>query len=244
MKKQKFECRICVPSSSESNIRRALERALPSMRWEEGDSSWDKINVWGEGPRAAIGVSRYEKPGPFDLTIIIKAPKGRDSEKAYLALREKVLRALQGQVWKPLEPQPVSLIRPEGRFPAAYQFECDLGIGAIKHIFDDAEFWYWEAREKEPLGYHLEAHNGVRIVGQRPNYRIDVGHWEDKPGGIRCDQVHETVQNTILPAIGARNVRAASEFRPATGPARPTPARPDRRGEAPGQRPAASRLPR
>ncbi len=179
------------------------------MQWEEGDSSWDKVKVFGEGPEAMIAVTRYEGPGPFNLRIVLKAPKGAGAKKACPALRDRVLRALKGRVWQPLKPQRVSLIKAQGRFPAAYEFECDLGIGDIRGVFDDADFWYWEARQTEPLGFHLEAHNGVRIIGEQPSYRIEVGNWPDEPGRVRCDQVHKTVQNTILPAIGARNLRAA-----------------------------------
>jgi hypothetical protein len=209
VKKQTIECRICLATSSESRIRRALEKALPSMQWEEGDSSWDKIRVWGEGPDATIGVYRYEGPGPFNLRITLNAPKGADAEKAYLAMRDRVLLALNGRVWKPLEPQPVSLIKLQGRFPAAYEFECNLDIWAIKRTLDDADFWSWETRQEEPLGLYLDG--GVaRIVGDKPSYRIEVGNWQDEPDRIpSCDQVHETVQNSILPAIGARNVRGA-----------------------------------
>lgn len=221
MKERKFECRICIPASSESAIRRALEKALPSMQWEEGDSSWDKIKVWGEGRDAQIGVSRYEGPGPFNLRIFIRALEGAGAEKAYLALRDTVLRALKGRVWKPLTPQRVTLVKLEGRFPAAYEFECDLGMAEIKGTFDDADFGHWEALEKEPHGFHLEgwlpfrlagrAGSGVvRITGKQPCYRIEVVPWQVEPDRApACDQLHETVQNTLLPAIGARHVRAA-----------------------------------
>jgi len=68
------------------------------MQWEEGDSYWDKIRVWGEGPDAEIRIYRYESPGPFALTITIKAEEGADAETAYLSLRDKVLHALSGRV--------------------------------------------------------------------------------------------------------------------------------------------------
>jgi hypothetical protein len=233
--KEGFECRIRI-GTSESAIRQALRRALPSMRWEEGDSSWDKINVSGEGPGALIVVHRYEEPGPFTLSITVKTRRGTGAEKAYLALLDKVLRALRGRVWEPLKPQPVSLIKPYGRFPPAYQFECDFGIELVKHTLDEADFGYWEARRTQPLGLHLEGlipfrlaepagqtskkrtapivwsqeHDFVRIIGERPSYRIEVGRRQHESDPIpRCDQLHETVQNTLLPAIGARNVRAA-----------------------------------
>src|SRR5262245_10071499 len=66
---QTFECRICLPSDDDSAIRFALQKAFPSMHWEEGDCVWDKVHVWGQGPDATIRVYRYESPGPFDLTI-------------------------------------------------------------------------------------------------------------------------------------------------------------------------------
>jgi hypothetical protein len=39
---------------------------------------------------------------------------------------------------------------------------------------------------------------------------MEVGHWQEEPHRTpTCDQAHETVQTTILPALGARNVRAS-----------------------------------
>ena len=219
---RKFECRICISDSSESAISLALEKALPAMQWEEGDSVWDKIRVWGKGPDATVRIYRYESPGPFNLTIILETPEGTDAEEAYLALRGRVLRALNATVWKPLEPQPVSLIKPEGRFPDAYEFDCDLDLWKIKGILDDADFWYWEALKQQPLGLYLEGRipfriagqftwglkERIRIAGDKPSYTIEVVHWQDEASRVpTCDQVHETIQNTILPAIWARNVR-------------------------------------
>jgi hypothetical protein len=222
MQEQVFKCRICLPTEDESNIRHALEKALPSMRWHEGDSSWDKVRVWGEGPDATVRIYRYEGPGPFDLTVTLKTPEGTDAEQACLALRDRVVLALRGKVWKPLAPQPISLIKAQDRFPAAYEFECELEILHIKWFLEDADFWSWQAREEAPFGMVLEGRvpfrlggkfnwrykERLRVTGGKPSYRIEVGHWDDEAGRVpTCDQVHETVQNTILPAIGARSVR-------------------------------------
>jgi hypothetical protein len=50
----------------------------------------------------------------------------------------------------------------------------------------------------------------VRLSGAQALYKIEVGRWEDTPGRVpTCDEVHEIVQATILPALGARHVRAA-----------------------------------
>ena len=206
------------------------------MRWEEGDSSWDKINVSGDGRDALIVVHRYEEPGPFTLSITIKNRPGASAKKAYLVLRDKVLRALRGRVWEPLKSQAVSLVKPYGRFPPAYEFECDFGIELIKSTFEEADFGYWEARRTEALGLYLEGwipfrlaekagrkskqrtvqgvwlpeYDYVWIFGDSPSYRIEVGRRENEPDrSPGCDQLHETVQNTLLPAIKARNVRAA-----------------------------------
>jgi hypothetical protein len=97
-RENKFLCLIDLYSPSESGIRMALERTLPSLRWEEGDSSWDKIRVWGTGPGIMIRVYRYEEPGPFDLTITIKGPQNEETRETYLALRDKVLQALGGRL--------------------------------------------------------------------------------------------------------------------------------------------------
>lgn len=222
---RKFECRICLGGAAgQSGILHDLQRAFPAMQWSEGDSSWDKIRVSGKEPSASVRVFRYEEPGPFDLTIGVDAAE-TDLEPAYLALRDRVLAALHGKLWKRLEPQPVTLVTLDGRFPAAYEFECDLTIQDIKEVLDEAAFWSWQAGVGQPYGYHVVGsvpfrlagqykwnyHQKVRILGDRPRYKIEVGHWPDEPDHTpSCAEVHEIVQNTILPALGARNVTSAS----------------------------------
>lgn len=199
-----------------------LQKALPSLQWGEGDSSWDKVRVWGQSPAATVRVYRYESPGPFRLTIRL-APEAADVEEEYRAIRDKVLLALDAKVWKPLEPQPVSLVKPNGRFPAAYEFESGLSLDQIVKLLTDSQLWYWEVR-RDSSGTYIEGRipfgiagnvqwnskERVRLVGDLGGYTMEVGHWQDAADRVpTCDQVHETVQTTILPALGARNVRAA-----------------------------------
>ncbi len=99
MKEQEFRCRICIPIDDEHDIFTRLQKALPALRWSEGDSSWDKIRVWGETTDVMVRVYRYESPGPFDLTIRIRTPEGDGAESEYHALRDKVLGALDASVW-------------------------------------------------------------------------------------------------------------------------------------------------
>lgn len=99
MKEQEFRCRLCIPLEDEDDIFTRLRTALPVLRWSEGDSSWDKIRVWGETTDVMVRVYRYESPGPFDLTICIQTPAGAGAEKEYHALRDKVLVALNASVW-------------------------------------------------------------------------------------------------------------------------------------------------
>jgi hypothetical protein len=94
MKELEFRCQICIPLDDEHDIFNRLRNALPALRWGEGDSSWDKIRVWGEATDVTVRVYRYESPGPFDLTIRIRKPGGDGAESEYHALREKVLVAL------------------------------------------------------------------------------------------------------------------------------------------------------
>jgi hypothetical protein len=230
LKQKVFECRICSPLSSESAIRSTLEIKLPFMRWDEGDSSWDKVRVSGKNPRSTVTIYRYESPGPFQLTIVFQQhEEEEDLEDAYRELRDQVLKALEGRMWKPLQPQTVTLIKLKGRFPSSYEFECDRTMTEIKGTLDDAEFWYWETVRRQPQGLCLEgripfsragraiwsAKERLRITGEKPSFSIEVGLWEDEPQCIpSCDQVHEMVQNTLLPAIGAHNVRAADGVNP------------------------------
>jgi hypothetical protein len=71
-------------------------------------------------------------------------PVRRDVQQEFQALREKLLRVLSATIWKPLERQPVSIIKPGDRFPAAYEFECDLSIEEIANILIDSELWQWD----------------------------------------------------------------------------------------------------
>lgn len=89
-----FVCQIRFAEMDEGEIRSALERALPEMLWEEGDSVWDKILVSGQSVVASVRVFRYEDPGPFELKITLRLPEGADAQQASFALRARVLRAL------------------------------------------------------------------------------------------------------------------------------------------------------
>jgi hypothetical protein len=219
---REFECLICTSQEDESAIRIRLEKALPSLRWGEGDSSWDKVRVVGHSAVATVSVYRYESPGPFRLTISLQTPEASGVEEEYRALRDKVLLALDAKVWKPLEPQPVSLVMRNGRFPAAYEFECDLSLAEIADLLTDSRLWSWELH-RDSSGTYIEGRipfriagkfqwnckERLRLTGDPPRYKMEVGHWQDAQDRVPlCDQVHETVQTTILPALGARNVRA------------------------------------
>jgi hypothetical protein len=94
-----FRCRICIPIDEEHDIFTRLRKALPALRWSEGDSSWDKIRVWGETTDIMVRVHRHESPGPFDLTIRIRTQGGAGAEREYHALRDQVLVALDASVW-------------------------------------------------------------------------------------------------------------------------------------------------
>lgn len=98
-KERRFEYRVSSNISSESLIRRALERAFPEMAWEEGDSAWDKIRVSARNRQFAIRVYRYEEPGPFELTITLYGqPNGDKAELMQARVRDKVLIALNARL--------------------------------------------------------------------------------------------------------------------------------------------------
>jgi hypothetical protein len=220
MNERQLHRRICSPFTDESEIRRALDKKLPIFRWNEGDSSWDKVHVWGENPEATISIYRYESPGPFDLKIAAQ------NEAPYTCdrLLNLILEALQASEWKPLQPQPVTLITVLDGFPESYLFDCDRSLKEIKKALDDADFWYWELFQNPARVLHIEGRipflaagriianskERVRISGDKPTYTVEVGRWSDEAARLpTCDEVHETVQNTILSAIGAHNVRPA-----------------------------------
>lgn len=225
-----FKCRICIPLDDEHTIFTRLREALPALRWGEGDSSWDKIRVWGESTDVMVRVYRYESPGPFDLTLRFRTLAGASAEREYRALRDQVLAALSASLWKPLEPQPVSLVTVEGRFPPHYEFECHLGLAEIHVLLTDADFslpagtafWYWNWVRRTSGNPYLEGRipfslagrvqwdcaEQIRLIGVRPRYKLQVGRWSGPADRTpTCDQVHEAIQTTILPALQARHVR-------------------------------------
>lgn len=185
-----LECRICLtPQWDEGQIRFALAKALPSLSWSEGDSSWDKIRVSGTAPNGDyVLVYRYESPGPFDLTI--------RTAGVVDPILEAVLASINATLWKRLESQPVNLLRP---FPSAYRFTCERTLRDILTLLENSDFWYWEPKRGQRIEGRVSQQPGrvVRISGERPSFLIEVGHW---PGS---DEIHTVVQNTILPAIGA-----------------------------------------
>jgi hypothetical protein len=95
---REFKCQICTELDDEFEIMKQLMKALPALRWDEGDSSWDKVRVWGEGADAWVRVYRYESPGSFDLTVRLPIEGAIAIEARYEAIREKVLAALQATV--------------------------------------------------------------------------------------------------------------------------------------------------
>jgi hypothetical protein len=95
---REFKCRISTDLDDEFEIMKKLAKALPELRWDEGDSSWDKVRVWGEGADTWVRVYRYESPGPFELTVRLPIEGATPVEDRYEAIREKVLAALQATV--------------------------------------------------------------------------------------------------------------------------------------------------
>jgi hypothetical protein len=98
---REFKCRISTELDDEFEIMKKLMKTLPAWHWEEGDSSWDKVRVWGEGADAWVRVYRYESPGPFDLTVRLPVAGASAIEERYEAIREKVLETLQATVSSP-----------------------------------------------------------------------------------------------------------------------------------------------
>jgi hypothetical protein len=92
---REFECRISIRLEDEDDICRKLHKALPALKWQAGDSSWDKIRVWGQTADVFVRVYRYEEPGPFSLTVRLRRPEGSSAESEYHALRDTVLLALE-----------------------------------------------------------------------------------------------------------------------------------------------------
>jgi hypothetical protein len=105
MDEQTFVLEICSLLDDEWNMRRALEKKLPSLKWEEGDSSWGKVRVWGKNAQFHVRIYRYEPPGTFRLTIAI-GQGVENVEQAYKDLRDAVLQALDGSICEAPEPQP------------------------------------------------------------------------------------------------------------------------------------------
>jgi hypothetical protein len=92
---RRYECWINIPLDDEDFISGALRKAFPALKWEAGDSSWDKIKVWGESSQFWVSVYRYEEPGPFRLRIQLKTPDAASDQEDFRAIRETVLAALR-----------------------------------------------------------------------------------------------------------------------------------------------------
>lgn len=231
-----FECLIESPLDDEYKILLALRARLPELTWDEGDSSWDKVRVWGKSAKCGINVYRYESPGPFLLTITLasEAYPANEIELAYYALRVRVLEALQASIFERHPPPQFPLIQPGGRFPAAYDFERDLSLMDISRVLAGRiELWHWQLRwhtEEGRRGKELrfdsvdgripfrrggvlvfDATQQIRIAGVRPRYSLHAGRWSDEPGcEPTCAQVHEIVQRVVLPTLNAKNVRPSA----------------------------------
>lgn len=95
---REFKCQISTGLEDEFEIMNKLMKALPALRWNEGDSSWDKVRVWGEDADTWVRVYRYESPGPFDLTVRLAIEGATPVEQRHEAIREKVLAALHATV--------------------------------------------------------------------------------------------------------------------------------------------------
>ena len=87
------------------------------------------------------------------------------AEQEYEMLRDEVLNALNGYVWKPLEAQPVELIRVPDGFPARYKFDSERTLSEIKAILDDSAFWSWEAMYQPKGRLCLEGRIPVQMAG-------------------------------------------------------------------------------
>ena len=85
-----------MPHDDESYIQRLLSKALPAFEWEEGDSSWDKVRVWGASGDVRVWIYRYESPGPFRLTVRLPASVG--TEQKYRELRDQLLASLGAEL--------------------------------------------------------------------------------------------------------------------------------------------------
>jgi hypothetical protein len=95
---REFGCRISIRLEDEDDICRKLRKALPALKWQTGDSEWDKIRVWGETADVFVRVYRYEEPGLFLLTVRLKTPDAASAEREYHVLRDTVLLALEATV--------------------------------------------------------------------------------------------------------------------------------------------------
>ena len=131
----------------------------------------------------------------------------------------------------------MDLIRGASNFPAAYDVECNLSLPQIRTslagVFD---LWHWQLmwhtvegrRGKEPRFDAVEGRipfrragrlmfdtpELVRITGERPAYTAHVGLWPDETERTpSCGEVHATVQQLILPLLGARNVRPSAKLK-------------------------------
>ncbi len=98
-------------------------------------------------------------------------------------------------------------------FPGAYEFESDLSLDEMLDGLVAAGPWQWEARDSDTYGDYVQARPGngstrIRIIKNGSGFLLDVGHLDRHP--IPRVEVERVIQEEVLPAIGARNVRPAS----------------------------------
>ena len=99
------------------------------------------------------------------------------------------------------------------RYPGTYRFSCSLGLEAILPILNNAGPWVWSFRDSDTEGFYLVTHappgkTKIKITGEGTDFQIDVFRYTDDPVAAPSELVHGIILKSLLPAVGATDVRA------------------------------------
>lgn len=105
------------------------------------------------------------------------------------------------------------------RYAGTYVFRCDRDIRAIRDALNSVGPWTWTLHESDLHGPYLlarpdDSHTKIRVIGETPpDYQLVTAY--DPSGGkspLPLEEVHQTILDRLLPAIGAAAVAPGPPF--------------------------------
>jgi len=199
-------------------MRSLLEEALPQWLWVEKSPTL-QIFVRGEGPECMITLSQEsdpegdEDPGPWELSVHLRSDV-RDDKSADMigGIRDRV-SAVVGGFWIPTRIEPCSFVKVNNSFPSAYDFESEYGVDEMNERLTALRLWRWKTASENQSALAIRGIAALRMAGDEfASFTVVILsllpiHHFRLIAGSAVDYVHTRIQDTILPALGARNLR-------------------------------------